>query len=237
MGHGTIDGFELRQAGPEDAAEIRRLTREAYRRWVPVIGREPKPMGADYDAAVLSHRFDLLYLDGALAALIETVDEGDRLLIENLAVAPALQGRGLGSRLVRHAEDIARARGCRSVHLYTNQKFLENIALYLKLGYAVDGEEVVSPGTVRVDMSKTLAPAEWAMPEIQGRQYDVIVGSDVAERDGMSLEVYEGEALMLKIFYSDADGSMTFSAHQQDLPLAVVEWAIGEGKRRLTAAR
>ena len=49
-----------------DASAIRALTREAYAKWVPVIGREPKPMMADYAEAVQKHRIDLLYLDGEL---------------------------------------------------------------------------------------------------------------------------------------------------------------------------
>ena len=76
----------MRQAVPGDAGAIRALTRAAYAKWVPVIGREPLPMVADYEAAVGKHRFDLLYVDGVLAALIETVPKDDHLLIENVAV-------------------------------------------------------------------------------------------------------------------------------------------------------
>lgn len=147
--------IELRQAEPGDAAAIRDLTRAAYAKWVPLIGREPKPMGADYEAAVLSHRFDLLHVDGVLAGLIETVDEDGQLLIENVAVAPAFQGRGLGRRLMGHAEAVARALGRDRIRLYTNQRFEENVRLYLRLGYRVDREEAI-PGGVRVDMSKAL---------------------------------------------------------------------------------
>jgi N-acetylglutamate synthase-like GNAT family acetyltransferase len=86
--------IELRQATPSDAAAIRHLTRQAYAKWVPLIGRELKPMTADYEIAVQRHRFDLLSSEGVLAALIETVDEGDQLLIENLAVAPTFQRQG-----------------------------------------------------------------------------------------------------------------------------------------------
>ena len=37
-----------------------------------------------------------------------------------------------------------------------NQKFTENIAFYLKLGYRVDREEDVGDGTIKIDMSKTV---------------------------------------------------------------------------------
>lgn len=89
----------------------------SYAKWVPLIGREPAPMTANYEVAVQQHRFDLLLKDGALVALIETVDEGDRLLIENVAVASGLQGQGLGQMLLAHAEHLARDLGKTRIRL------------------------------------------------------------------------------------------------------------------------
>jgi ribosomal protein S18 acetylase RimI-like enzyme len=147
--------MEMRQATAADADAIRALTRQAYAKWVPLIGREPKPMTADYDQAVARHRFDLLYIDGILAALIETIREADHLLVENVAVSPDFQGRGLGRKLMAHAEVLARELGYREIRLYTNQRFVENIELYRKLGYRVDREEAVAVGVV-THMSKKL---------------------------------------------------------------------------------
>jgi len=143
----------LRRAEAGDAAAVRELTRLAYAKWVPMIGREPKPMQADYDEAVCKHRIDLLHIDGKLAALIETIDEPDHLLVENLAVAPAFQRRGLGRRLMAHAEQLAASLGFRQIRLYTNKLFAENVKLYRELGYRVDREEIIPAGTV-VHMSK-----------------------------------------------------------------------------------
>lgn len=151
---------ELRQAAPSEAAIIRDFTRAAYAKWVPVLGREPGPMGADYEAAVLKHRFDLLSIDGALAGLIETLLESDALLIVNVAIAPAMQGRGLGKMLLGHAEALARDAGQARLRLYTNKMMAENIALYARLGYAVTSEEDMGGNTVRVNMCKELAPQE-----------------------------------------------------------------------------
>ena len=147
--------MEMRQATASDAGAIRELTRQAYAKWVPLIGREPKPMTANYDEAVARHRFDLLYIDGTLAALIETIRETDHLLVENVAVSPAFQGRGLGRKLMAHAEILARELGFDEIRLYTNQRFVENIALYRRLGYRVDREEDVKVGVV-THMSKKL---------------------------------------------------------------------------------
>jgi GNAT superfamily N-acetyltransferase len=143
----------LRRAEAPDAAAVRDVTRAAYAKWVPLIGREPKPMQADYDKAVIEHRIDLLELDGRLAALIETIAEPDHLLIENVVVSPDFQKRGLGRRLMAHAETLAASLGYCEIRLYTNKLFAENVELYLRLGYRIDREEVIPAGTV-VHMSK-----------------------------------------------------------------------------------
>ena len=145
----------LRRAAAADAAAVQALTRQAYAKWVPLIGREPKPMQADYDRAVREHRIDLALLDGALAGLIETIDRPDHLLIENVAVAPAFQGRGVGRRLMAHAERLAAEQGHAELRLYTNARFEENVALYRRLGYRVDREDE-GPLGVAVHMSKRI---------------------------------------------------------------------------------
>lgn len=136
----------VRVAGPDDAGAIRALTRAAYAKWVPLIGREPMPMTVDYEAAVKTHRFDLLEAGGELAALIETTPQGDELLIVNVAVAPDHQGRGFGVRLLKLAEDLAASAGMTGTRLYTNRRFEVNIALYASLGYQVEREEALNGG-------------------------------------------------------------------------------------------
>jgi N-acetylglutamate synthase-like GNAT family acetyltransferase len=145
---------EIRRAGPADAAAIAALTRDAYAKWVPVIGRQPKPMAADYDVAVLEHLIDLLEEDGGeLVALVECIREPDHLLIENLAVAPAHQGKGHGHRLMAHVEGLARELGFTEVRLYTNKLFAENVAYYARRGYRFDGESAFKGGFI-VHMSR-----------------------------------------------------------------------------------
>lgn len=143
----------LRLAESADAEAIGALTRAAYAKWVPLIGREPLPMTIDYAQALARHRFDLLHVGEDLAALIETVADGDQLLVVNVAVRPAYQGRRLGVRLMALAEQIAADAGLSSVRLYTNQRFEANIALYASLGYRIDREQALNGG-VAVHMSK-----------------------------------------------------------------------------------
>lgn len=144
----------MRQAVAADAAAVRALTREAYTKWVAVTGREPLPMRVDYVEALTQHRFDLLHEDGVLVALIETERHSDHLLIVNVAVAPDHQKRGLGRRLLAHAEDLARQDSLGTLRLYTNARMVENIALYQSLGYRIDREEPAGT-SIQVHMSKT----------------------------------------------------------------------------------
>jgi hypothetical protein len=71
---------------------------------------------------------------------------------------------------------------------------------------------------------------------IQGREYSVVMGSDL-ERDGMFLELYEGPesngSPVAECFYSDADGSLSLTAHQRGVPGAALDWLRSEGARRL----
>jgi ribosomal protein S18 acetylase RimI-like enzyme len=147
----------LHRATPYDAAAVRDLTRAAYVKWVPVLGREPLPMTADYDVAVRDHIVDMLHLDGNLVALIEMYPETDHLLIVNIAVSPAHQGRGYGRALLVHAEELALSLGLRELRLYTSVQLAENVKLYQRVGYTVDREAAVSPRLgIFVYMSKRL---------------------------------------------------------------------------------
>jgi GNAT superfamily N-acetyltransferase len=150
-----MSALEMRRAAAADAAAVRSLTRQAYAKWVAVTGREPKPMGADYDRAVREHRVDLAYCDGTLAGLIEMIAEADHLLVENVAVAPAFQKQGIGRRLMAHAEAVALGLDYALVRLYTNKLFAENVALYGRLGYRIDREENTERG-IAVHMSKSV---------------------------------------------------------------------------------
>ena len=145
----------IRRALPADAAAIRALTRAAYAKWVPLIGREPKPMNANYEYAVQHHTIDLIEIDTSLAALIERIPAPDAWLIENLAVHPDFQRRGLARQLLDFAEAASQAAGHREIRLYTNARFTENIDLYKTRGYAITREEILPVGTV-IHMAKPL---------------------------------------------------------------------------------
>jgi GNAT superfamily N-acetyltransferase len=69
-----MPALSFRRAAP--AATMRALARAAYARWIPVIGREPTPMTADYDRAVAPERQG----EGLGARLLARADETARAL-------------------------------------------------------------------------------------------------------------------------------------------------------------
>ncbi len=142
------DGLTHRRGGSDDAEKIRTLTRAAYMPWVAVLGREPLPMTADYEAIVTKHRFDLLCEGVAIRALLETELRGDSLWIENIAVDLSLHGQGIGRSLLDYAKEIGAEEGCKKITLATNAKMARNIAIYEKYGFQIDREEVLSHGIV-----------------------------------------------------------------------------------------
>lgn len=159
-GQSTLDGrdLELKRGTQADVMAIRELTLRAYAKWVPITPRKPRPMTADYEQAIIEHRFDCLWAHARMAGLIETAIEGDELMIVNVAVDPQWQGQGLGRRLMRHAEMLAVEAGLRGTRLYTNKLMQENIALYEALGYVFEKETHHDMGTVAVHMVRALQP-------------------------------------------------------------------------------
>jgi N-acetylglutamate synthase-like GNAT family acetyltransferase len=148
----------FRRATSADIAKVRELTRAAYAKWVPLIGREPKPMSADYGKAVAEHVIDLYELDGQLLGLIEVIPTPTHLLVENVAVFPGMQGKGIGDQLIRHAESVARTLQLPELRLYTNAAFTTNLGFYLRRGFEEFRREPLAAGGVIVHMRKPVKP-------------------------------------------------------------------------------
>lgn len=148
--------LSLRRAIAADAPALNALAWAAYAVYVPVIGREPMPMAADW-AELLGRREVWVAEDAfgeAVASLALDVKE-DHLTIWSVAVTPAHQRRGIGRGLVAFAE--ARARELRrpDVRLFTNALMERNVRLYERLGYEVTHQERLGD-RVLVHMRKVL---------------------------------------------------------------------------------
>lgn len=147
----------IRRAEATDAVAITELVADAYGRYVERIGRLPKPMTADQLAAVRDHEVWLAVdaVDDTLAGVLELIVVPGSFFIENVAVAPSRQGVGLGRQLLDLAESEARRRGYDAIGLETNERFVENLAIYARRGYVETGRTLVG-GTAVIQLTKRL---------------------------------------------------------------------------------
>jgi ribosomal protein S18 acetylase RimI-like enzyme len=130
-----MDAAPILPATAADTPAIRAVVDAAYSRHIPRIARKPLPMLADYDALVAAGQVWVLKDGPALVGVLVLVGEPDHLLLENVCVSPERQGQGIGKRLLAFSEAEARRRGYQELRLYTNVRFIENIALYIRHGY------------------------------------------------------------------------------------------------------
>jgi ribosomal protein S18 acetylase RimI-like enzyme len=97
-----------------------------------------------HDRPETSHFFIAETGDGARAGFLHvqsTIDfftGAPNCHISDIAVAPGLDGRGIGSRLLSFAETFAKSRGCRFVTLSVFPANARARALYERHGYGVE---------------------------------------------------------------------------------------------------
>jgi ribosomal protein S18 acetylase RimI-like enzyme len=146
----------LRRAGETDVAALGLIATAAYEHYVPRIGRAPAPMTADYAGPVGQGQAWVAVENGQIAGFVILVAHPDHLLLENVAVHPAAQGRGVGTRLLELAQDQARRLHLGEIRLYTHQAMTENQAYYARRGYA-ETHRAGQDGFERVFFTKRLA--------------------------------------------------------------------------------
>jgi ribosomal protein S18 acetylase RimI-like enzyme len=147
----------IRAATADDTARMRAIARTAYAKYVPRIGREPAPMGADYEAAVAANRAVVIEAAGSVRGYMIAWPETDAYFIDNIGVDPAFQGDGLGRRLIDHAVSQADRLGLPALRLFTNALMSENLAMYAHIGF-VETHRALEKGFHRVYM-------RWTLPE------------------------------------------------------------------------
>ena len=134
-----MSAVNIRAAVIDDKCSIERIVLSAYRKYAERIGKPPGPMLDDYAARIRAHQAWVIESDGSVCGLVVLVAEKDHLLLDNVAVDPACQGRGLGRALLGFAEREALRRGDTELRLYTHEKMTENLAMYPALGWEETG--------------------------------------------------------------------------------------------------
>lgn len=145
----------IRPAVLGDAAAVQRIVDAAYALYIPRMGKLPGPMLDDYPARIAAGQVWVAEDSGSVAGVLVLEPRPDGLLLDNIAVDPGRQGRGVGRVLIDFAEAEARRLGWREIRLYTHVLMTENQALYRRIGF-VEVARVSEKGFDRVYMAKRL---------------------------------------------------------------------------------
>ena len=130
----------IRPARPDDRTAVESIVNAAYSTYIARIGKPPGPMLDDYAALIDAGAVSVWQEGGGpIAAIIVLLPKDDHLLLDNIAVHPGHQGKGLGRQLIAFAEAEARRLGYGELRLYTHQMMTENVALYTRLGFVETG--------------------------------------------------------------------------------------------------
>jgi N-acetylglutamate synthase-like GNAT family acetyltransferase len=129
---------KIRTAQLDDAEDIARLVNAAFRpeRFFIAGDRTNSEKVRDL---LQKGKFVLAEEDGALIGCVYVEVRGARGYFGLLAIDPALQRSGVGSRLVAIAEDECRSAGCRFMDLTIVNLRTELPPFYQRLGYLENG--------------------------------------------------------------------------------------------------
>jgi ribosomal protein S18 acetylase RimI-like enzyme len=134
---------------------VSELARASYSKYIERLGKKPAPMLEDYNVLIEAGGVWILAeSEEAIGVLAMRPAEG-HLFVDNVAIAPEHQGKGLGRELISFAEDRAKSYGLPEICLYTNEKMLEKLAVYRRLGFEETGRKL-DAGYRRVFMRKRL---------------------------------------------------------------------------------
>jgi GNAT superfamily N-acetyltransferase len=109
----------------------------------------------DYDVVAARPGSFVAESAGKIVGVLVLIAGSNRILLDNIAVQPSLQGTGLGKALLHQADDYARTQGYSSLTLYTHELMHENIAMYLRTGF-IETHRIIENGFARVYLCKPL---------------------------------------------------------------------------------
>ncbi|HOY04375.1 MAG TPA: GNAT family N-acetyltransferase [Saprospiraceae bacterium] len=118
-----------------------------------------KPLGLDYSPEQLASEYDQVHLaaygnSGALLAYLNLTPAGtETVKMRQVAVATALQGKGIGTLLVAESERLAQRLQFEGMTLHARETA---VPFYERLGYVREGERFEEVGIPHFKMKKAL---------------------------------------------------------------------------------
>ena len=111
-------------------------------------------MVADFAQHLEDGELYIIAADEPIGYSVHRMTNGE-LFIDNIAIAPAFQGGGIGRTVFALLEEQARRADVPQLRLYTNEKMLEALAFYEHLGFTIT-ERRIEDGFHRVYLVKAV---------------------------------------------------------------------------------
>lgn len=144
------------KAEPEDAPAILALQKNAYLSEALIYdGIDLPPMTQTLEGMRQDMRIQTVLkavADGRIVGSVRAEQENGICKIGRLIVEPALQGKGLGTRLMAAIENAFP--DADAWELFTGEKSVKNLKFYQRLGYKKSDAREVMPGLTLVFLTK-----------------------------------------------------------------------------------
>lgn len=152
---------EIRPIAASDAGEVLTLQRAAFTQEALIYGDPDMPA---LTQSLEELEFELRENLGCVALIGARIVGAARaraadglLLVGRIAIAPDMQGEGIGSALLEAVEARGRDAGCREAELFTGSFSVANIELYERLGYRETQRVDQGDGIAEVYLRKEIA--------------------------------------------------------------------------------
>jgi ribosomal protein S18 acetylase RimI-like enzyme len=126
--------IEVRQYADEVLEALNDLLPQLLSSASPLTAEDVNSIIQSQSSRLLMAEMDGRYV-GSLTLTMVSIPTGTRAWIDDVVVSEKVRGMGVGSRLIRHALDLAEALGARTVNLTSNPSRSAANALYKKLGF------------------------------------------------------------------------------------------------------
>lgn len=147
----------LRPIHPADAGEVLTLQRAAFVSEAQIYG-DPKQAPLTQTLEELEAELQdaggfVAMIGDRVVGAIRTRESGDLLQIGRIAIAPDVQGEGIGSKLLAAAEENS---ACAEAELFTGSLSEANLRLYESSGYRESERIDNGDGTAQIFLRKRL---------------------------------------------------------------------------------
>ena len=147
--------MKIRKANATDVRALSQCVDNAYQHYIERLGKPPGPMLDDYEQIIASQIVYVADFENNIAGIVVLIPTRDPILLDNLAVDPGYQNKGIGNALLIFAENMASDLGHKTIQLYTHELMHENVSYYQSKGYTIS-HRIKEKGYQRIYMSKEL---------------------------------------------------------------------------------